>query len=94
MTDNGMIFERLKLMPPLSHYPNRPAPFRLEQSQVVAHVRRVAQCDLLTAAKLFEKARGKKVVLFSPRTLTWSGNRDWIPLPPRRRRTQLESEKS
>jgi len=84
MEMNTGCFERLKNMPPLSHWPNRPATFRWENSQVIAHIRRVAQCDIKTAAKVFEKARDKKVLLFDHARMTWSGNRAWEPRPPRR----------
>jgi hypothetical protein len=82
--DNGQTFERIKVMPPLSHWPNRPAPFRWEGSQVVSHIRRVAGCDQVTAQKLFQKAALKKVIVFDRAKLTWSGNRGWLPRPPKR----------
>ena len=80
------LFERMKMMPPLSHWPNRPVAFKWENSQVVAHIRRVAQCDITTAAKLFGTARLKKVLVFDHSRMTWSGNRAWVPVEPKRRR--------
>jgi hypothetical protein len=72
-------FLRLRNMPPLSHWPGRPAPYRDEASQVVGYIRRVAGCDLATAARLMHAAAKKKVILFDKSTLKWSGNRDWVP---------------
>ena len=86
------LFERLKMMPPLSHWPNRPVAFKWENSQVVAHIRRVAQCDIPTASKLFGTARMKKVLVFDHARHMWSGNRAWVPVAPRRRRKQVESD--
>jgi len=77
-------FERLKLMPALSHWPNRPAKFSWQGSQVIAHIRRVAQCDIIAAARIFERARDKRVLLFDHARLTWSGNRAWVPMPRRK----------
>lgn len=85
------VFERLKLMPPLSHWPDRPSAFRWERSQVISHIQRVAQCDQAAARKLFQKAAQKRVIRFDHARLTWSGNRDWVLLTPKhwRKRDKL-----
>jgi len=75
--DKTLAFTRLSKVPPLSHWPNRPAPFRWEASQVIAHIRRVAQTDLAQATKLFQKAAKARVILFDRAHLTWSGNQAW-----------------
>ena len=80
---SNQIFERLKLMPPLSHWPDRPSAFRWERSAVIAHVRRVAQCDQVTAQKLFATANRKRVILFDRTRLMWAGNRNWVPREPK-----------
>jgi hypothetical protein len=82
---NTDIFERLKMMPPLSHWPDRPSAFRLERSEVVQHIRRIANCDLPTAQKLFGKANAKRVIRFDRSRMTWVGNRNWVPMPTRKR---------
>ena len=83
---NTECFERLKNMPALSHWPNRPLPWRLDQSQVVQHIKRVAGCDVESAVKLFGAARAKQVIVFDRKRLVWVGNREWVRRQPKQRR--------
>jgi hypothetical protein len=74
------------MMPSLSHWPNRPLPFRWKDSEVIAHIQHLAQCDIKEAERIFDRAKRKKVILFDDSQLTWAGNPAWIPWVRKRRR--------
>ena len=72
------VYERLKLMPPVSHYPDRTEPFDWDKSQLIAYINRLMnetgeQMTLRRSKRVMEGAIKKKVIVFDQATRLWRG---------------------
>ena len=77
------VFAALRTMPPLSHWPARPLPFRHEASAVLAFIR-AHGVDLATARRIMVAASKKKrrspwCIRYDRATRLWRG-RDHKPV--------------
>jgi len=82
--ERNQIYERLRDMPPLSHYPNRPAAFDYEDSEVIGYILDLlSDTDLPVSIRMavgfFNRASKKKVIVYDRAAETWRGNPDWEP---------------
>lgn len=69
------LWQRLALMPPLNHWPDRPMPYLAERSEVLNWLADQCGCDSQVAEKIFEAARNKQVITFNRDTKMWSGTK-------------------
>ena len=67
------LWPELAHMPALNHWPDRPSPFDMERSQVIAFIAEGCRCDLPEAGKIFNSARCAGVIRFHQDTRLWSG---------------------
>ena len=75
-----LIYDKLKSMPPLSHYPDRTKQFNLEDSKVIQHILSFKEVrDLRAARVIFEHAARVDAILFDSASKLWSGNPKWQP---------------
>jgi hypothetical protein len=73
----GPVYDALALLPPRCHWPDRPAPYSNERSEVLAHIAEVAGCDLREAIRIMDGCRRNKIIRYSPQTRSWLG-RDYL----------------
>ena len=69
------LWPELTRMPRLNHWPDRPSPFRPENSQVLAFIADGYGCDLQVAGRIFQSARDAGVIRFHPDTRQWQGTK-------------------
>ncbi len=73
------LWPELAFMPSLNHWPDRSRPFSQDQSGVLIWLSQEFDCDIETADKIFQSARGKGVVRFNPDTKLWCGAKGGQP---------------
>ena len=73
------LWPELALMPWLDHWPDRPATFKPECSQVLAFIVDGNGCDLREAERIFQSARHAGVIKFNPATHLWHGRKGGRP---------------
>lgn len=75
---NDLFFYRLRHMPPVSHWPNRPDPFNYENSEIIHHIMLLDPTLQFNRAKsLYDHARKLGVIIFDPETKLWKGCELW-----------------
>jgi hypothetical protein len=75
----GHLWPELAHMPILDHWPERPAPFKPEHSQVLAFIVDGYGCDLPEAGRIFQAARDAGVIRFNPDARQWRGRKGGRP---------------
>ena len=73
------LWPELAHMPRLDHWPDRPAPFKPERSQVIAFIVDGYGCDLREAERIFQAARDAGVIRFNPDARQWCGMKGGQP---------------
>ena len=66
-------------MPRLDHWPDRPATFKRERSQVLNFIVDGLGCDLREAERIFQAARDADMIRFNPETRHWCGKKGGRP---------------
>lgn len=73
------LWPELELMPPLDHWPDRPAPYRPEASQVLRFLVEGFGMTLDEAEKVFGSARKRGSIRFNRDTGLWYGRKGGQP---------------
>ncbi len=73
------LWPELAHMPWLDHWPDRPATFKPERSQVLAFIVDGYGCDLREAGRIFQAARDAGVIRFNPEIRQWCGRKGGQP---------------
>ena len=73
------LWPELAHMPSLDHWPDRPASFKPERSQVLAYLVDGYGCDLREAGRIFHSARDAGVIRFNSNTGQWCGTKGGQP---------------
>lgn len=69
------LWPELAFMPMLDHWPDRPAPFDPDRSEVLGYIARTCDCDQAEAERIFRSAKYGKVIRFNPATKLWCGTK-------------------
>lgn len=69
------LWPELEYMPPLDHWPNRPGPYRPEDSQVLQYLADGFGMSPADAENLFGSARKKGVLRYDPASGLWAGRK-------------------
>lgn len=67
------LWPELAQMPPLDHWPKRPASFDPDQSHVLGWMAELCGGDIKIAGKIFEAARHKQIIKYNRETRLWCG---------------------
>lgn len=73
------LWPELRLMPKLSHWPDRPEPYSPERSQVLAYISEGYGANLRESDRIFQAAKHAGVVLFDKATKLWRGAKGGKP---------------
>jgi hypothetical protein len=76
-------YKFLETLPPISHWPRRPAQFRPQDSPLFAVIidsmyKHGRLCDFVEASRILSSARIAGRIIFDPKTRLWRGAR-WVP---------------
>ncbi len=73
------LWPELAYMPPLDHWPNRPALFDPERSQILGYLVAGYGCDIREAERIFQSARHAGVIRYNPKSRRWQGEKGGEP---------------